>query len=729
MFIATAVVGLIGVFARLSVADAVRAGRPQRWFVPGTLGFEPGRTPGQFSTGTTGAFLTRAFSGLNDSEAQTWGKRNGLTPALAFSHHLSTVFPPELHASHPEFFPLVDGQRLAPPKGSYFWNPDIAREDVARFAGAAAARYFNSHPAAPSFALGVNDALIWGESPELRALATPTTWFRERPDYSRVVFTFMNRAAAELARTHPGKYLGALAYYWAENTPGFALHPQVIPFLTADRSQGYDEAFRVEERALQQKWGALARARNPDTPAAGAAEPPPRLGIYDYVYGGGFLIPRIHPRLIAEHLRHARDAGFTDYYAEVNPNWGLDGPMPWLTAQLVSDPQQDYAVLLDEYYSRYFGPAGAAMEEFFARCERQWLAQPGPSYWLKHYRNESQAILFPPAVCAELRALLDEAARQADAPNLRARVKLVSDAFGVTERFVAFSQARERLLRAALAGPAEAADLLALLARFLERRTEFVGYTDALRRTQPLALHPFDWSDYLKSDPVPAALFALRAARTQNAGKNASQLGDLRAAELERRVASDRKVAPLWRGLVSASLPPHVASAGSAAEMLVDAAMTGPLQPARTIAGLTYGVALPVGWQSKVEPAEHHRAEFTPAGGDRALRVEGTKDTMVSQWVAVRQPGIHRASIAVRGRVSPGNAVTLILAFLDAAHRHVGFKAVRLPDGEWPEWVHLAQAEASPDGAVWVGIGLRVQNQVHGDWVEAREFSVQAAGQ
>ena len=57
-----------------------------------------------------------------------------------------------------------------------------------------------------------------------------------------------------------------------------------------------------------------------------------RLGLYDYLYGAGFLIPRIHTRLIAEHLKHAAEAGFTDYYAEVNPNWGLDGPMSWLVA-------------------------------------------------------------------------------------------------------------------------------------------------------------------------------------------------------------------------------------------------------------------------------------------------------------------------------------------------------------------------------------------------------------
>ena len=110
--------------------------------------------------------------------------------------------------------------------------------------------------------------------------------------------------------------------------------------------------------------------------------------------------------------------------------------------------------------------------------------------------------------------------------------------------------------------------------------------------------------------------------------------------------------------------------------------------------------------------------------GGRVLRIERTKDTTVSQWCQPVEGGVYRGRIAVRGRVSPGAAVSLIFAWLDSQHRHMGFKAVRLPDGDWPEWVTLRQAGHPPKGAVWVGLGLRVQNQVEGDWVEAKGFSL-----
>ncbi len=753
--------------------------------LPSAIGPLPSSSAGPSSAirRLSSGFQTRAFSGLNTSEEQDWGRRNGLTKPLAFSHNLGAIFPPSLFAEHPEFFPLADGKRLEPPKGSYFWNPDIARPDVAKYAAEAAGKYFEKNPDEVSFPLGVNDALIWGESPELLALATPTKWFRDRPDYSNVVFTFMNRVAEQLEHTHPQKYLGALAYYWAENTPAFPLHPQVVPFLTADRGQGYDAAFKEEEFSLQRRWGGrgryslsvnryssgsagLTNNKQPITNnrAEGAAALR-RLGMYDYLYGVGFLIPRIHTKLLAENLRHARSVGFTDYFAEVNPNWGLDGPMPWLTAQLLQDPEQSEAALLDEYYRRYFKEAAAPMRRFFERCEEQWMNQPGPPYWLKHYRNESQAIIFPAAVCRELRALLEEARQRAGSGKVRQRVELTSVAFGVTERFVAFKAAKDQVTRTALQA-ALAPEIEASLVTYLSARREFIHYTSEVRRTAPLALHPFGWDDYLHNDPMPLALLALGRASTASTRVIGSSLPVIRDSKL----LSEPLVAALWPAISSSlsisgppnnqeritnnlprtSSPPNNqeripnnrvkgttpnnqervtnnrAAAGSR-ELLKDASMSGALRPGRTIAGLPYGVSLPRDWISQVEPAEFHRAELVGAGEDRVLRISGSKDTRLSQWTQIGGGGLHQGEIRLRGRVSTGVVVRLIFAWLDEKHQHVGWTGVRLPEGEWPEWVSLKQAGLPPKGAAWVGLGFRVQNQVPGDWVEAKGFSLRSA--
>jgi hypothetical protein len=685
------------------------------------------------------------MSSVASEDGEEWSRQNGLTKGLSFSHNLLRIFPPSLYAEHPEFFPLENGVRLQPPEGSYYWQPDIGREDVAAYAADAAKKYFDENPRAESFSLGVNDGLLFGESEELLRLVglkmgpsagsgrlSPAglKWFRERPDYSPLVFTFMNRAADELAKSHPDKLLGALAYYWCENAPPFPVRRQVVPFLTADRAEGYDAEFWREEALLQRRWvGAKARDKGQETrdkgqgaggrgqkseargpwsvvrgrPSTGDAG---RLGIYDYLYGSGFLIPRIHTRLLAENLRRARRAGFTDYYAETHFNWGLDGPMPWLAAQLLQDPDRSPEALLDEYYRRFFREAAVPMRRFFERCERQWMTQAGGAYWLKHYRNESQADLFPSAVCRELRGLLADAASAAARDQTAGeRVEFVSDAFGVTERLVAMQEAREELMRRVLRGGRDGAELAEDLRRFVGARGEFETYTRALQAREPLAVAPFQWGDYFHDDPVPAALREIaREARSGSAAMVVvRELGIPDAEEIMRTVAEE----------------------AGGEELLRDGALEGALRPAQAEAGLNFEVALPPAWLSVVEPSEHFAADRID-GQPAVLRLKGNKNTQVYQW-SVAQPGKwHVARMAIRGRVSASDAANLVLGWLDADSTHLGLQIARLPEGEWPDWVELELEAKPPEGAKWVGIGLRVQNQSAGDWIEAREFSLKA---
>lgn len=664
----------------------------ERQFIPGPLGNEWGVGKAQASEG---AFRTRFLGGVDSADRGAWAQQNGLGPHVSFSHNLSEVFPPALFDRHPEYFPLENGRRIKPPPGAGFWNPDLGRPDVARHAAEAARVHFQKHPSAESFALGVNDGLIFGESPETSAFVTPVRWFRGRPDYSNLVFTFMNRAAADLERTHPDRYLGALAYYWTENTPDFPVHSLVLPVLTADRSQGYDPAFKAQEKALQTRW---------------AQAGPKRLGIYDYLYGQGFLIPRVTPHLIAENLRQARALGFTDYYAEMTPNWGLDGPMPWLVAQMLLQPNQETGGLLDEYYRRFFQEAAGPMRRFFERAEAQWMGQAGVSYWLKHYRNESQAALFPSAVVKELRGELDQASAAARSDRVRRRVQLVSAAFGVTERFVALQETRDALNRLALGPSPDMGALARHLAQFLRARDEFTNYARELKVREPLAIAPFVAGDYLNHDPVANTVAALV--------KGAARIGSL--PEMEHRIGASlaKRETAVWQDVR------RFEQAGGR-DIPLNGSLEGPTRPARALAGLTYGVALPHPWQSKVEPAESQRAALVP-GAPPVLRIEGSKDTQVFQWLPMTDRGGHRATVQLRGRLSPSGLTALTLGWLDKDQRILGVTMMRLPEGEWPEWVELVQAGRPPAGSHYVGIGIAVQHQGPGDWIEAREFSLRS---
>jgi len=723
----------------LLLAAVVAHAEPARWFMPGPLGYEPGDAP---LPPAEEAFLTRAMCIDRTDGEKEWSEKNLLTTRLDFSHNLASIVRKEDYASHPEWFPLVGGQRYRPPEQIINWNPDLASEAVVQRAAQAACAAFQADARRESFSLGVNDALIFGESPDILPWITPPRYFRSRPNYSDLVFQFNNRVAEQVSRSFPDRYLGVLAYYWCEAVPTIWVHPQIVPYLTADRSQGYDRQWWQEETRLQLAW---------------AAKGTKRIGLYDYLDGAGFLIPRLHTRLIAEYLPRARRLGFTDYYGESSPNWGLDGPQQWLVAQLIAQPDASASGLLDEYYTRFFGEAAAPMRQFFGRCEDLWMAQPPPADWLKHYRSETQAVLFPSSECVKLRAMLAQARALAKGENIRQRVEFVSAAFGVTERFVAFCEAKaevsrlaegvrekgsegvrergqtsddgrqtvgggrlrpaKRLGEAGNSEPgtqnpepktvSEARALLAALEGYLRAKAEFIDYVKRLERTQPLAIYSGKLDDFIDMDPAYDAALTLLESGADPMASRSPAMAD----------AAVQDAISRWRnGLADA-----------AQERLRSPSFEGDIARGLRIAGLQYRADITAGWNSRVEPAENVVAAVTAAAartGNGGLHLANHKYASVFAWSPRQQASGFEAAVYLRGRLSSSARVLLSISWLDASQRIIGSRRVRFIPASTTEWTRLRVGQSAPANAVWVGVSISAVYQLPGDWVDVDDVSL-----
>jgi hypothetical protein len=433
--------------------------------------------------------------------------------------------------------------------------------------------------------------------------------------------------------------------------------------------------------------------------------------------------------------------------------------MPWAIAQLLRNPRQDVDALLDEYYAGYFKEAAAPMRRFFERCEEQWMRQTGPAYWLKHYRNESQAVLFPSGVCAELRGLLtqaeaaaataiaDKSAPTGDAASdlapatlhvtrsnrpvadaaVRRRVALVSDSFGVTERFVRLCEARTELTAGLLRNELRGEELRKELDRYVSARAEFVSYTQDVCRRWPLAFSPINYADFLKNEPGFAAALALAEQRIlPEPPMDAQPDQEAKASGVDDFSLSDARRAGQIRVAQRAVTSLRE---GGGREVCVDGALAGQPVRGRRIAGLEFGIDLPRPWESVVEPTQTHSAEIesnnaAPAE-PRVLRLSGAVLSFMYQWMPVKPGAVYIASVATRAHVSPSNGVILLVGWLNAQQKPVGTSAtMRLPDGNWPDWVTLRQGGEAPADAAWVSIGICVNNQVDGDWAEFRGFSM-----
>lgn len=98
------------------------------------------------------------------------------------------------------------------------------------------------------------------------------------------------------------------------------------------------------------------------------------------------------------------------------------------------------------------------------------------------------------------------------------------------------------------------------------------------------------------------------------------------------------------------------------------------------------------------------------------------------RWFPATAGSVYSLTVQARGHVRPSNGASLLVAWLDAQHRYVGIsQTMRLPDGHWPDWQTLCQGARAPAGAAWVGIGLHVQGQMAGEWVEIDDLTLSEA--
>ncbi len=659
-----------------------------QWFLPGALGEHvPPRAELTLPAGLARdwpAFVHRDLGLGGGEEQRAWYGRNGLEARFEHGHALSDVFRAEDFARDSELAPWWNGRRYVPPPRSHNWQPNLANPAAVRHAAEVASRAFARDPGRLSFSLSLNDSTLFDESEATLAAVAPPRFFRHRPDYSPLVFRFTNDVARRVAARHPDRWLPAYAYYWCENTPGFAIEPNVVPFLTADRSQWSHPEFAVKDRSLIERWC-----------RSGAKY----VGVYDYFYGAPHFAPRPTLYTVRETIPFHHRAGVRAFYAETFPNWGLDGPKAWLAAKLLWAPDRDPGALLDLYYREFWREAAEPMRAFFAVAERTWRDQPGPPLWLRFFRDDDQAWIYPAPRRAELRDALARAGAAAVTDRVRARVKLVADAFSVTEAFWEFSRSREALGRLTQGGARPEA-VLDAWKQHAAARDFWVRQFGEVRARQPLALAPQNLEVYLRNRPD---------------GRAASAL--VRTAAGRARLEEEPLLARVHLGAAPDEIV-RVLKVGT--ETLVDAAWAGlGVGRPRHFAASDWTTA-DGAWTGAGEPWEGRTVELDAADPTRPrLRFRGCRTDGLSQWAEADPGALYAATVQVRARTSPGTATFLIVSFLDERGQHLGVGEIdRLPPGDAVQETTLCVVRRAPSTARYVGLALRVLNQIGDDFAE-----------
>lgn len=664
-----------------------------RWYWDGPLGEIVPDQPNQwippFAEKCQPSFLSRWLWGVPEA----WADRNLLDPRFDFHHGLYRIFTDQVYEENPNFRPNYNGKPVM--KSAKQIQPDLGNPAVMDFAARKVAEYFDKNPHKMSFRLGINDNATYGNSVFTEPLIRNHGYFRDVPDYSNLIFHFMNGVAQRLEATHPNKYIGCLAYSWAENVPEFPVHSKVIPYLTADRMQGYDPVWKAEDQDLTQRWR-----------KAGTEH----IGHYDYFYGGPYAFPRISFNLLSESISFAQQSGVSGFVSEVSPLWPIDGPKLWLISQLLWNIEQNPQTLLKEYFNDLFGDAANAIEQFYKIAEKQWHAQTTEGLWIRLYTDENGVSIFSLEAIELMRNFLERAKAINTDPVVGKRIALICHCFSMTESIHTASSYRNQLVSQSYQSISDIQKAIQGLKNWKNYYIKFRENLDLLAKepcytskaTAILAQH-LRWkpsapekhtlcaiNSYLESNPNPTL--------EQEIQKVFHNLPEISMAyKILRRNRNRKTVNQLKNG---------------GFEDYTNA-------PRRRQKAAT--IEEPPGWRIRMFPNESFFYSWIPEAshrGERGIRIDGNATGYLRES-SRRLPNGNacEANFWYRGKILPGSTIQIRFLFHDAEKSFIETQQVSLPQGEWG-WKKHSLIAIPPKEAKFVTFEINFNRQDKNGWLE-----------
>ena len=286
--------------------------------------------------------------------------------------------------AHPEYFALIDGQRdftnlsfIMGGGNLCLSNPDV----IAQWAKDIS-EYFDENPSQFFYPLSPGDGMK--KTCECaQCLAQINNSMGGTGQYSDYIWSFVNQVAMAVAKTHPDKYVGCIAYEAYNRPPQKIKHlcPNAAVMICKQRGRYSDKEYQARMNKKISEW-----QKKTDN-------------IYFWEYYDifnsnppwrGFPISFVHA--ISEDLKHLKGISKGEFIeAELVDKPGLMGDDNsgetgskffysglrhlnlYVTAKLYWNADLDIDELLKEYYQKFYGPAGKEMEGFWTKAEEIWM--------------------------------------------------------------------------------------------------------------------------------------------------------------------------------------------------------------------------------------------------------------------------------------------------------------------------------------------------------------------
>ena len=342
-------------------------------------------------------------------------------------HTFGVLIPPELYDEHPEYFPLIDGVRVRPDEMDMFVQRCISNPDVSDIVIEKIKQGFADFPDIQVFGVGHQDGGGgWCQCADCGAMDGPQAGTGA---CSNRLIRFINHLADAIKPTHPGKYIGALAYGEARRPPDIEVADNVsITFCYGGGNymrKLTDPDDPTNAAAMADIKGWLKKSRN--------------VHFWEHHWTSNVdscLAP--YARTVTAGFRELKELGLKGICGETRPPyWPGQRFFFYALARAGWDTTLDFEDILDDYCTEAYGPAASAMKSHYLLYENRIyqhvpvLRVDGPS-----------GQLFPPAFSSADMATLEGHLADAEAAvagGFQGNIDAVAEVRAIFDRFQAIS--------------------------------------------------------------------------------------------------------------------------------------------------------------------------------------------------------------------------------------------------------------------------------------------------
>ena len=432
-------------------------------------------------------FLLRVWSDPAGFDITSWLGDNGRTDRYQYHHNQMRIFDPARFAqTNPEFYPIHRGQRFIPAAGiGGRWQPTFSEPGVVQRTIEYADEWFTGRPDAVSVSVTVNDGDSFSETDLARAKTLPG-------GLSDVYYAYVNAVAKGIRQKWANKQVAFLPYQAVDKPPSFPLEDNTIAFCM-NFEGNTNKAYSVWQDKVKQ------------------------FGIYQWLYGAGWVIPNQWPHAMQDFLRWARDHGCRAFKGEGYIPWSQDAARMWVFNNLLWNTDADVDALLADYYQHCYGSSSApAMARYFAQAEKIYERRRTSTEWniTRWKPGDYQFKFAQPEDFTIMAQALDDANRTAEGEGNRKRVDLTTRCFRYGryywEQYRAFMDLRGRVPESAatlnIASDKDAESIFEPISRFYKAQEDCRVYRDTLEPFVNyccIAATPWrPWESWWQQDPT-----------------------------------------------------------------------------------------------------------------------------------------------------------------------------------------------------------------------------------